>query len=338
MMRGGLLRVLAPLPRLPVTPHLSTSPLSLSPSPLHLSPSSRHFSPSPSPRHLSTSPRLAGPGPAFSTLGELGHPSIDPAVLTTTTTAAMKEHLAKHGDLNPALPASHQLEVAEVLALAESLAAVVTRAAAAGEWGELEGLVEDSCLRRLTSAMEAMPEDQRSLITLNPDDVLMSFISNADDCSEGNDLNVVIFSYPGLHKITGVLDLFQQEILRQRPAPNIKESEFIKICEEVKKESGVDIVGILDGNEAVIGNYRLGRAGHGHKFRLSEMGQISLGDPRMAGVRRTVRELLEASIKVNKPFLEVMRLYLQTSRLSRRLGLGLLALLASSASIYLLAR
>jgi len=319
--------VLTPLPRLSVAPHLSPFPLHLPASPLHLSPSSRH---------LSTSPSLAGP--AFSTLGEIGHPVIDPAVLTTLTTAAMKEHLAKHGVLNPALPAGYQLEVAEVLALAESLAAVVTRAAAAGEWGELEGLVEDSCLRRLTSAMEAMTEEQRSLVTLNSDDVFMSFVSNAEDCSEGNDLNVVIFSYPGLHKISAVLDLFQQEILRQRPHAHIRESEFANICGEVKKESGVDIVGILDDNEAVIGNYRLARAGHGHKFSLYEMGQIGLGDPRMAGARRTVRELLEASIKVNKPFLEVMRLYIQTGRMSRRVGLALLASLASFGTLYLLAR
>ena len=268
MMRGGLVRVLTPLPRLSVAPHLSPFPLHLPASPLHLSPSSRH---------PSTSPPLASPGPAFSTLGEIGHPVIDPAVLTTLTTAAMKEHLAKHGVLNPALPAGYQLEVAEVLALAESLAAVVTRAAAAGEWGELEGLVEDSCLRRLTSAMEAMTEEQRNLVTLNPDDVLMSFVANGKEGEGGNNLNIVVFSFPKLQElkehVVKMNDLKPDPLGLKSVDEAMAAMKDLKVNMEALSKERVDL---FNSSEIMITNLRLERGSPAASWTVTMVGQTCL--------------------------------------------------------------
>jgi len=283
MIRGGLVRLLAPLPRLSLTPHLS-------------------------PRHLSTSSSLlqASLPPAFSTTG-------DTKSLVTKLSLNNLVNVLSYGAANTPLPKDYQVDLPEFLAGAEAAAAVVTRAAAAGEWGELEGLVEDSCLRRLTSAMEAMTEEQRSLVTLNPDDVLFSFIANEKDCEGGTDMRVVTFSFPGLGAIRAVQRRVAEQVAEAKAAGELTPARFAEITKANMEETGTDPAKVFQSNELVIGNYRLARGGEGG-WLVREVGQMGMAEamaplgPLGAYFRFRWRGRLGIHIKLDKPFLSVLRL------------------------------
>jgi len=278
MIRGGLVRLLAPLPRLSLTPHLS-------------------------PRHLSTSSSLlqASLPPAFSTTG-------DTKSLVTKLSLNNLVNVLSYGAANTPLPKDYQVDLPEFLAGAEAAAAVVTRAAAAGEWGELEGLVEDSCLRRLTSAMEAMTEEQRNLVTLNPDDMLMSFVANGKEGEGGNNLNIVVFSFPKLQELKD--HVVKMNDLKPDPLGLKSVDEAMAAMKDLKvnmEALSKERVNLFNSSEIMITNLRLERGSPAASWTVTMVGQTCLQETGHQYTRARYRAFVAKMILRNKTFLEVLR-------------------------------
>ena len=124
-----------------------------------------------------------------------------------------------------------------------------------------------------------MDLEQRKKILLDPDDVLMKFVSNTSDCSGGNNLNLVTFSFAGWCQISEVTEHFLNH-LKGLKKVTVSKDEFAKISKVVELQTDVNIQEILDSSEVVIGNYRLTRDCEGDNFSLAEVGQIGMDDPR----------------------------------------------------------
>jgi len=278
MIRGGLVRLLAPLPRLSLTPHLS-------------------------PRHLSTSSSLlqASLPPAFSTTG-------DTKSLVTKLSLNNLVNVLSYGAANTPLPKDYQVDLPEFLAGAEAAAAVVTRAAAAGEWGDLEGLVEDSCLRRLTSAMEAMTEEQRNLVTLNPDDMLMSFVANGKEGEGGNNLNIVVFSFPKLQELKD--HVVKMNDLKPDPLGLKSVDEAMAAMKDLKvnmEALSKERVNLFNSSEIMITNLRLERGSPAASWTVTMVGQTNLQETGHQYTKARYRAFVAKMILRNKTFLEVLR-------------------------------
>ena len=197
----------------------------------------------------------------------------------TLTDTAMKKQLMKDGTLNAPLPKEYNLDLDEFLPLATAVVSLVTQQAACGKWKELEGLVKPDCAERLKAEVEKMDLEQRKKILLDPDDVLMKFVSNTSDCSGGNNLNLVTFSFAGWCQISEVTEHFLNH-LKGLKKVTVSKDEFAKISKVVELQTDVNIQEILDSSEVVIGNYRLTRDCEGDNFSLAEVGQIGMDDPR----------------------------------------------------------
>ena len=121
---------------------------------------------------LSTSVALASAlAPTFATSGS-------PARLVTKLGAARAARVVARGSLDSLPPPSYCLTPSTFLPSAVEAVGLVTASVVEEQWGGLEGLVEPQCLAAMREVVEGMGEHQRRLITLNPGDVFLSFISN----------------------------------------------------------------------------------------------------------------------------------------------------------------
>ena len=197
----------------------------------------------------------------------------------TLTDTAMKKNLLKSGTLNAPLPKEYNLSLDEFIPLATSVVSLVTQQAAQGKWKEIGGLLKPHCSEKLKAEVEKMDPEQRKLIMLDPDDVLMKFVSNTSDCSGGNNLNLVTFSFAGWCQISEVMEHFLNHQKVQKKV-NMSKEEFAEISKLVELQTGVNIQEIFDSSEVVIGNYRLIRDHEGDNFSVAEVGQIAMDDPR----------------------------------------------------------
>ena len=197
----------------------------------------------------------------------------------TLTDPAMKTHLVRHGSLNAPLPKEYDLSLDEFIPLATSLVSLVTQSAASGKWEDVTGLLKPECARKLKMELEKLDPEQKKLVVLDPDDVLMKFVSNASDCNGGNDLHLVTFSFSGWCQISEVMEHFHNH-LRALKKVKVSKDEFAEISKVVELQTDVNIQEILDSSEVVIGNYRLTRSHKEDNFSLTEVSQIAMDDPR----------------------------------------------------------
>ena len=197
----------------------------------------------------------------------------------TLTDPDMKKNLLKDGSLNAPLPKEYNLSLDEFIPLATSVVALVTQQAAQDKWNEIDGLIKPDCAEKLKAEVEKMDPEQRKLIMLDPDDVLMKFVSNTGDCSEGNNLNLVTFSFAGWCQISEVMEHFLNHLKEQKKV-KMSNEDFAEISKLVELQTDVNIQEIFDSSEVVIGNYRLARDHIGDNFSLAEVGQIAMDDPR----------------------------------------------------------
>ena len=75
---------------------------------------------------------------------------------------------------------------------------MVTSSMVDNEWDSLADLVEAQTISNMRHIYSSLSPEERALTTLDPDDVFLSFISNLDNCEEGNNIHLVTFSLPKL--------------------------------------------------------------------------------------------------------------------------------------------
>lgn len=236
----------------------------------------------------------------------------------------MKKNLVKDGSLNAPLPKEFELSLDEFIPLASNIVALVTQQAAQGNWDEIDGLLQPECAEKLKAEVEKMDPEQRKLIVLDPDDVLMKFVSNGNDCSGGNNLHLVTFSFAGWCEISEVMEHFLNHLKEQKKV-KMSDEEFAEISKLVELQTGVNTKEIFDSSEVVIGNYRLTRDHEKDNFSLAEIGQIAMDDPRInSDSRATVRALMMMSIRTAQPFMDSFRTATKSHYLSKVLGWGLI--------------
>ena len=102
------------------------------------------------------------------------------------------------GKPNIPFPSSYQVDLDTFTPAALSAVSLITEAMADQQWDSLEGLVEENCRGRLRNIIQNLSHEENQLVHLNPEDVFFSFVSNADNCRSGNNLNLVTFSNPKL--------------------------------------------------------------------------------------------------------------------------------------------
>ena len=195
---------------------------------------------------------------------------------------------------------------------------VVTRAAARAEWGQLEGLLEPQCIQGLQAALEGLDREQRGLLELNSGDVFLTFIANPNDlframlsneksCENGNNLNIVTFSFPGLEAIgqtrTDIKDRLGQ--LAEAKTDEVRMADIV----EATKEEQIRIQKLFSGSEIVIGNYRLVRSSASSSWAVREVRQTSLGAAYHPFFRARWRTMLNQHVRTGVPFMKLLRAY-----------------------------
>ena len=77
---------------------------------------------------------------------------------------------------------------------------MVTSSMVDNQWESLSDLVESQTISAMRHIYSDLSPEEKELTTLDPDDVFLSFVSNLEDCDEGNNINLVTFSLPRLGK------------------------------------------------------------------------------------------------------------------------------------------
>jgi hypothetical protein len=222
------------------------------------------------------------------------------------------------GAPNAPLPEPYKVNRGEFLEGAAGAAGLVTRAAAEGDWAGLEGLLEPACAARLREQLDAMAEEERGLVVLNPADVFLSFISNPHNCEEGCSLILVTYSLPGLEQVkllSDSLDTIKEQSEKetmsnimtgdiQTPSQIWQEAKKVKV--EIK-QTHKEQRRILKNNKIVIGNYRLVRTGVTGEWTISELGQTPLETAFHLPFSFRWRTLLEISCLTGTAFLKLLR-------------------------------
>ena len=125
-------------------------------------------------------------------------------------------------------------------------------------------------------------------------------------------MRVVTFSFPGLGAIRAVQGRVKEQVAEAKAAGELTPARFTEITKANMEETGTDPVKVFQGNEIVIGNYRLVRGGEGG-WLVTEVGQVAMVEamaplgPLGAYFRFRWRGRLGIHIKVDKPFLSVLR-------------------------------
>ena len=231
------------------------------------------------------------------------------------------------GNPNATLPGDCMMD--DFLPGAREAVGLVTKAASEGDWDSLEGLVEPRCIDSLREQLEGMGEVEKAYVMLNPKDVFLSFISKPMKDARDNNLNIVIYSLPGLeHIVNGVTEielntkLKQAQVLKEAKENLIKgrlnkswldlDLEVSKVIEEDSemRKMKEKIIEIFAMNDIVIGSYQLVRDPVGSEWTLSEAGQMRQKEAFMLPLSAALwRLLLGLSFRFSKPFLEVLRIY-----------------------------
>ena len=185
---------------------------------------------------FSSSPCVANPAaPTFNSTG-------DSSSLVTKLGLSKIGHVIIRGKVNIPFPKSYNLNIEEFLPGATEAAGLVTQAASQGNWEDLEGLVDPACIQGLRNQLENYSQPLKDLIALDPEDVFLSFIANDVDCQEGNNLQVVTFSFPGLAKIQrvqGVVKQRMEELKAMKELKEIKERTQFKMDDIFKNEEEI---------------------------------------------------------------------------------------------------
>jgi len=250
---------------------------------------------------FSSSPCVANPAaPTFSSTG-------DTKSLVTQLGLSKIGHVIIRGKVNIPFPKSYNVNIEEFLPGAIGAAGLVTKAASQGNWEELEGLVDPACIQGLKSNLENYSQPLRDLIALDPEDVFLSFIANDVDCQEGNNLQVVTFSFPGFSKLQRVQGVVNQRMAELKEMKELNNERLKEIIAEVREENSIDPQAIFNDNEILIGNYRLERQNSDSQWTVTEVGQANMRDSMQAYFRFRWRGRLGIHLKMDKPFLTVLR-------------------------------
>jgi len=259
---------------------------------------------------LSTSAALASAlAPTFATSGS-------PARLVTKLGAARAARVVARGSLDSLPPPSYCLTPSTFLPSAVEAVGLVTASVVEEQWGGLEGLVEPQCLAAMREVVEGMGEHQRRLITLNPGDVFLSFISNEASCDEGKDVTMVTFSFPGLEQIRSsqqVVKERMEELRELRSEGRLHGARFELVTREmVQLQKTTNPATIFQDNQIVLGNYRLVRASHSSQWAVREMGQVNilaaLPSPLQAFARFRWRGRINIHVITGTNFLTILRM------------------------------
>jgi len=217
------------------------------------------------PVNSALAPTFSSTGDTSKIITKLGPPRIATMIVT--------------GKPNRPPPPQFQVDLVDFLPGAISAAGVVTTSMSAGDWKSLEGLVDRDCISSLQSTMQSMNNEQRELSVLNPEDVFFSFVSNLDDCDNGNNLQVVTFSLPNLSRMKQMIK--ENKDFETEAKKNIKESEakaedVINIIKEVKEKADQnDPHELFKANEIVIGNFRFIRDSSNGQWIITEVAQMN---------------------------------------------------------------
>jgi len=250
---------------------------------------------------FSSSPCVANPAaPTFNSTG-------DTSTLVTKLGLSKIGHVIIRGKVNIPFPKSYNLNIDEFLPVATEAAGLVTQAASQGNWEDLEGLVDSACIEGLKSQLESYSQPLRDLIVLDPEDVFLSFIANDVDNQDGNNLQVVTFSLPGFSKVRQVQWVVRKRMEELKEMKELNNERMKEIIAEVRKENSIDPAAIFNDNEILIGNYRLERQNSDCQWTMTEVGQANMRDCMQAYFRFRWRGRLGIHLKLDKPFLSVLR-------------------------------
>jgi len=250
---------------------------------------------------FSSSPCVANPAaPTFNSTG-------DTSTLVTKLGLSKIGHVIIRGKVNIPFPKSYNLNIDEFLPVATEAAGLVTQAASQGNWEDLEGLVDSACIEGLKSQLESYSQPLRDLIVLDPEDVFLSFIANDVDNQDGNNLQVVTFSLPGFSKVRQVQGVVRKRMEELKEMKELNNERLKEIIAEVREENSIDPQAIFNDNEILIGNYRLERQNPDSQWTITEVGQSNMRDCMQAYFRFRWRGRLGIHLKLDKPFLSVLR-------------------------------
>lgn len=252
-------------------------------------------------RLLSTSTSLHSPlAPTFSSTG-------DTKSLVTRLGLQRISNVIIQGSPNFKLPPQFNYNPDDFLPGAREAVGLVTKAASEGDWDSLEGLVEPQCINSLREQLEGMGEVERVYVALNPRDVFLTFISNEMKCDKGNNLNVVTFSLPGMHKVHEERELFKAKLEEVKASGELNKEKLVEMMKETREQTGIDANDIFNNNEILIGNYRLVRESSDSQWVFTEVGQANTKQFFHPLFRFKWRGRLGISLKAGFNFMKVLR-------------------------------
>ena len=252
-------------------------------------------------RLLSTSTSLHSPlAPTFSSTG-------DTKTLVTRLGLHRISNVIIQGSPNIKLPKEFNVNPDDFLPGAREAVGLVTKSASEGDWEGLEGLVEPRCIDSLREQLEGMGEVERGYVALDPKDVFFSFISNELKCDKGNNLNVVTFSLPGMHKVHEERELFKAKFEEMKASGDVNKEKLVELMKETRDQTGVDANDIFNNNEIVIGNYRFIRESSDSQWVVTEVGQANTKTVFHPLFRFKWRGRLGISLKAGFNFMKVLR-------------------------------
>ena len=151
-----------------------------------------------------------------------------------------------------------------------------------------------------------MDEERKVFVKLNPEDVFLSYLSNENDCDNGNNLNVITYSFPGLQSVYQFKLEVNKRLGELKESGNLNKDSFKEVFYEVKKEH-LDPDEALKKNSIVIGNYRLVRESSTSDWTFTEVGQANIKDVMPKFFQWTWKARLSIHAKTGLPFLSILR-------------------------------
>ena len=157
-----------------------------------------------------------------------------------------------------------------------------------------------------------MDEERRELVALDPEDVFLSFVSNEKDCDNGNNLNLVTYSFHKLQSINGFKNRFKERLAEMKESGELNRESYERAFNESKEEFGIDPDEVLKASNIVISNYRLVRQSPSSEWTFTEVGQANVADSMSSFFAWKWKARLTIHAKTGIPFLTVLRADLVT--------------------------
>jgi len=237
------------------------------------------------------------------------------------------------GQPNRPFPDSYQVNLETFSPAALSAVSVITEAMSHQQWDNLEDLVDEGCIEALRNIFQNQTYEENLLVRLKPDDVFFSFVSNAENCKSGNNLNLVTFSLPKLGEV--------KEMVAQNKNLFDKTNREIETTIKEKKENAKDYIReqmqalkeAIDSNDPhealkqsniVIGNYRFERESHSDQWRVTEVAQISSVDAWHPVFRLRWKGRLSIATRGGFDFYKILRIDYTTDWIAFMLILAIL--------------